>query len=301
MTVPETFSAERRPASRTAFLIRVAAGVFALAAMLSTAAPDARALDDSTYPNWKGQWMRVGTGQGAAWDPTKPGGRGQQAPLTPEYQAIFEENLRDQAAGGQGTDPSYRCIPAAMPRVMIAVQPMEIVITPETTYVMLELFSTLRRVFTDGRNFPKEFEPSYSGYSIGKWEDADGDGRFDTLVVETRGIKTPHSYDSSGIPFHADGEAVIKERIYSDKANPNILHNEVTSIDNALTRPWTVTRSYRRSNNPQPSWAEYICTEDNHHVRIGSENYILSGDGLLMPVRRGQPAPDLRYFKETNR
>ena len=272
-------------------------GAMVLAAVLTMAATGAPAFDETTYPNWKGQWLRAGSGQGAPWDPTKPGGRGQQAPLTPEYQAIFEANLADQAAGGQGTDPSYRCIPAAMPRVMIAVQPMEIVITPTATYVMIELFSTLRRIYTDGRDWPKSFEPSYAGYSIGKWEDTDGDGRNDTLVVETRGIKTPHSYDSSGIPFHQDGEAIIKERIYSDKDNPNVLHNEITTIDNALTRPWTVKRSYRRDARPQPIWSEYICTEDNHHVRIGDENYMVGSDGLLMPVRKGQRPPDLRYFK----
>src|SRR4051812_17980875 len=165
---------------------------------------NAWAWDDALYPDLKGQWRVVGGPM--RFDPSKPWGPGQQAPLTPEYQAIFEANLKDQAAGGQGTDPSYRCIPAAMPRVMIAVQPMEIVVTPSVTYVMLELFSTLRRIYTDGRDFPKEFEPSYSGYSIGKWEDTNGDGNYDTLVVETRRIKVPHTYDSSGIPFHNDGE-----------------------------------------------------------------------------------------------
>ncbi len=272
-------------------------GGLALAAALTIAATGAQAFDESKYPNWKGQWLRTGSGQGAPWDPTKPPGLGQQAPLTPEYQAIYEAGLASQRAGGQGTDPSYQCIPAAMPRIMIAVQPMEIVITPDTTYVMIELFNTLRRIFTDGREFPREFEPSYAGYSVGKWEDTNGDGRFDTLAVETRGIKVPHSYDSSGTPFHKDGAAVIKERIFSDKDNPNILHNEVTTIDNALTRPWTVTRSYRRSANARPVWSEYYCSEDNHHVQIGKENYIVSGDGHLMPVRKGQPAPDLRYFK----
>jgi hypothetical protein len=276
---------------------RSSIGAIALAALVCMATAPVQAFDEAKYPSWKGQWLRVGSGQGAPWDPTKPGGLGQQAPLTPEYQAIFEANLKDQAAGGQGTDPSYRCIPAAMPRVMIAVQPMEIVITPTTTYIMIELFSTLRRVYTDGRDWPKQYEPSYASYAIGKWEDTDNDGRYDTLAIETRGIKTPHSYDSSGIPFHKDGEAVIKERITSDKDNPNILHNEITTIDNALTRPWTVKRSYRRDARPQPIWSEYICNEDNRHVRIGDENYVIGGDGALMPVRKGQPAPDLRYFQ----
>ena len=163
-------------------------GALLSAAVLILAVTGAQAFDEAKYPNWKGQWLRVGSGQGAPWDPSKPWGPAQQAPLIPEYQSIFEANLRDQAAGGQGSDPSYRCIPAAMPRVMIAVQPMEIVVTPPATYIMLELFSTLRRIFTDGREWPQNVEPSYAGYSIGQWEDTDGAGRYDTLAVETRFI-----------------------------------------------------------------------------------------------------------------
>ena len=34
---------------------------------------------------------------------------------------------------------------------------------------------------------------------------------------------------------------------------------------------------------------------------VGKENYFLSGDGLLMPARKDQPAPDLRYFKQTRK
>ena len=75
-----------------------------------------------------------------------------------------------------------------------------------------------------------------------------------------------------------------------------MLRNEITTIDNALTRPWTVTRSYRRERNPK--WVEYVCSEDNHHVVIGNEDYLVSGDGFLMPVKKGQKPPDLRYFDQ---
>ena len=281
-------------------LHRVSTGAIALAVVLGMAVAGAHAFDDAQYPDWKGQWLRaVGVTNGAFWDPSKPGGLKQEAPLTPEYRKIFEGSLADQAAGGQGTDPSWRCIPSGMPRVMLAVQPMEIVVKPEATYMMFEIFSQLRRIFTDGRDWPEQIEPSYAGYSIGKWEDTDGDGRYDTLVVETRSIKGPRSYDGSGLPFHEDNQTVVKERIYSDKANPNLLHADITTFDHALTRPWTVTRSYRReTRRAQPLWSEYICDEDNHHVLIGTENYVISGDGHLMPARKGQAAPDLRYFKE---
>src|SRR6202166_317585 len=72
--------------------------------------------DESRYPNFAGQWQ--GMGRLGVFDQTKPGGRGQQAPLTPEYQAKFEANLADVAKGGFGDDPVYNCIREGMPRAM---------------------------------------------------------------------------------------------------------------------------------------------------------------------------------------
>jgi hypothetical protein len=102
------------------------------------------------------------------------------------------------------------------------------------------------------------------GYSIGKWLDTDGDGRFDTLEVETRNFKGPRTYEPSGIPLHEDNQSIIKERISLDKADRDILHNEITVYNHALTRPWTVDERYRRLHDVL--WYEDNCTEDNHHV-----------------------------------
>ena len=77
--------------------------------------------------------------------------------------------------------------------------------------------------------------------------------------------------------------------------------NEITVIDNALTGPWLVKKRYERTDNPRHNWIEEVCADDNLHVRIGTENYMISADGFLMPVRKGQPPPDLRYFKQTGR
>ena len=82
----------------------------------------------------------------------------------------------------------------------------------------------------------RDVEPAYKGYSIGKWLDTDGDGRYDTLEVETRGMKGPRAYDTTGLPLHTDNKTVVKERIYLDKADRMILWNEITTIDNALDR-----------------------------------------------------------------
>ena len=58
-----------------------------------------------------------------------------------------------------------------------------------------------------------------------------------------------------------------------------------------------MTRDFRRNPNPRPNWKEFICADENPYVTIAKETYFLSADGLLMPMRKGQRPPDLRYFK----
>jgi hypothetical protein len=291
--IPSAGSDQRRTTMR----YRSLTGALTLAAMLTLSIAGARAFDESKFPGWKGQWVQLGGAQNA-WDPAKPPGTSQQAPLTPEYQASFDASAKAQAAGGLVADPTARCVPAGMPRVMMAVEPMEIVITPGVTYFVFGRLNSLRRVYTDGRRFPDEIDPSFTGYSIGQWQDSDGDGRFATLAIETRGIKGPHTYDASGIPFHKDDQAVVTEKLYADKADPNILHDEITTSDHALMRPWTVTRSYRRDpRQSEPEWLEFVCRDDGKQLQIGDQIYMLSPEGLLMPAIKGQKPPNLKYFK----
>jgi hypothetical protein len=276
-----------------------------------------QAADDAKYPNWQGAWARWvqpnsardpgngGTGFTAggqpAFDQTKSWGPGQQAPLTPEYQKVLEDSMADQANGGEGNffDHAVRCMPGGMPLMTIAFTPLEFVVTPHTTYILIGGSEHYRRIFTDGRDWPKGLEATYAGYSIGRWIDEDGDGFYDVLHVETRGpFKGPRAYDATGLPLHFDNQSIFVERIHRDKADPNILHDEITVIDHALTRPWTVDKKYVLVPNPRPNWSESYCTENPTMVAIGGESYFLSGDGLLMPVRKGQAPPDLRYFKK---
>ena len=286
-------------------LYRSLLGAIALAA-LSVSIANAEILDYSKYPNLKGQWSRFivpGLPGQPSFDQTKTWGFGQEAPLTPEYKAVLEASLADQAKGGQGnfTDGS-RCLAYGMPLMMAAFYPQEYVITPETTYILINNADHGRRIYTDGRDWPKEIEPTYQGYSIGKWLDEDGDGRYDILEVETRGpFKGPRVYDATGLPLHRDNQSIFKERIYLDQADPNILHDEITVIDRALTRPWTVDKRYIRNADPQPVWLEYVCNENNAQISVGKDNYYLSADGFVMPARKDQPPPDLRYFKQTQK
>ena len=274
------------------------AAAMVVAALSLTAAA---AQDDPRYPDWSGQWRKAPDGGPPRYDPGKPDGAGQQAPLKDEYRRIHEASMADQAQGGPGLYVmSVKCIPMGMPFQMSIVFPFEFVITPKTTYVLFEIMTSQpRRIYTDGRDWPKDPDPTFTGYSIGKWIDEDGDGRFDVLEVETRHLRVPRLFDQTGIPFHEDGQAVIKERIYADKANPNISHDEITSTDNALTRPWSVKKTYRRE--PKVVWPENNCTEGNNDVVIGSESYLLSADGYLMPVKKDQPPPDLRYFDQSKK
>jgi hypothetical protein len=260
--------------------------------------------EQSKYPNWTGQWITINPrfgGQAIKFDPTKRSGPYQQAPLTAEYQKVLEDSMADQAEGGLGNYPTARCQLGGMPRTMAGTR-QEYIVTPEATYIISGAdMLDLRRVYTDGRDWPKdgEIQPSYLGYSIGRWTDEDGDGIFDVLNVDTRGpFKGPRAYDHSGLPLHFDNQSIFNERFFLDKNDVNLLHDEITVFDHALTRPWSVDKTFRRSPNPRPIWGEQNCNEGNVNVVIGKENYYLSADGLLMPAKKDQPPPDLRYFKQ---
>ena len=277
-------------------LARSSMAALALAAAL--AAP-AQAFDESKYPDFAGQWRKP-NGVNVQWDQTKPLGLAQQAPLKPEFQASLEASLRDQQLGGQGDDARYTCLPNGMPRIMSVIWPIEIVISPKVTYMIFEN-NLPRRIFTDGRSWPTNEEPSFNGYSIGKWTEADANGRYTALEVETRNLKGPRTFESSGIPMHSDNETVVNERISLDKSDPNVLHDVITTYDHALTRPWTVDKRYLRVPQEKVIFYENECSEYNQHVIIGKEGYYLSADGYLMPVKKGQKPPDLRYFKDAQK
>jgi hypothetical protein len=265
-------------------------GFFAVAVSL-LGLGGALALDESKYPDFRGQWDRLGPPGWVAYAGPPP--------YTPEYQAAFETNRADMVKGGAGGVPSQYCFPQGMPMMMNLYDPMEIAITQDITYIMIShVNDAYRRVYTDGRDWPGEDEyvPTYAGYSIGRWVDEDGDGKFDVLEIETRKLLTPRVFDASGLPLHKDGQSVIKERIYLDKTDKEIIYDEITVHDNSLTRPWTTLKKAQRIAREKPVWRTAVCAENNTRVKIEDEDYFLSAEGKLMPTRKDQPPPDLRYF-----
>jgi hypothetical protein len=105
----------------------------------------AQAPDQSEYPDLSGQWNRIGPNR---WETGS-----QKAPLTPKYRTVYEANLARQAAGRQGDMRPWACIPQSMPMMMNLYDPMEILVTPKTTYILIShVNDSYRRIYTDGRD-----------------------------------------------------------------------------------------------------------------------------------------------------
>jgi hypothetical protein len=82
------------------------------------------------------------------------------------YKRFF---LHSFAHGGQGGWSTGSCLPPGMPAMMTLYRPMEIVVMPEITYILIDhAINSHRRIHTDGRSWPADVEPSFDGYSIGK-------------------------------------------------------------------------------------------------------------------------------------
>lgn len=268
----------------------------ALAAALLATSAIAQVVDFGKYPDFKGQWDRTGP-------PNNWIQLGGQPPLTPEYQKVWDESRADQRAGKPGNWPSTFCLPEGMPAMMNLYNPMEIIVTPETTYILMSHNNDVyRRIYTDGRDWPADPPRTLVGYSIGRWVDETGDGRYTALEVETRYLRGPRAYEASGIPFHDDNETVIKERFYLDKTNRDTLIDEITVFDHALTRPYTKIQKAVRKKDPHPVWLLETCPEDNIWLKIGDEAYVINvTDGKLMPAYKDQPPPDLSFFGRSRR
>ncbi len=265
-------------------ITQVAATAFSTLAVLASinmqvavAAPSA-----ATYPDWSGQWERIGS---LNWPPEGYEKAG-PAPLTAEYQAIYEHNLELRKNGILAGDPPATCLPPGMPRMMKMSFPMEIIITPVITYIYADWESQIRRVYTDGRAWPDYILPEFNGYSLGEWHDENNDGVYDMLSVVTRGIKGPRSIDSTGVVLHENNETEVLEeiRLIDDKT----MENKITTIDDAFTGPWVINQQYSRVTE-DIIWVEYVCAEGNRHIQLGDEWYFLNDEeGILEPTRAGQ-------------
>jgi hypothetical protein len=106
-----------------------------------------------------------------------PGGGGQGPgdnfpPLTPWGQAKYDASkpgYGPRAAPG-GNDPILKCDPIGFPRILFTIWPFETIHIPGRILMFFEGQHTTRQIWMDGRKLPADPEPTWYGYSVGKWD-----------------------------------------------------------------------------------------------------------------------------------
>ena len=167
-------------------------------------------------------------------------------PLQPWAEAKFK------AADVTKNDPNLSCLPEGVPRVMFIPLPMEIIQIPGRVLIRQEAWNQFREIFTDGRQHPKDLDPTFMGHSTGKYEG-------DALVVDTVGFNERTWLDHVGLP-HSDALHVV-ERIR--RVDHNTLQDDFTIDDpKAFTKTWTAQQTY----NLKPGWeiAEFVCENNKY-------------------------------------
>jgi hypothetical protein len=199
-------------------------------------------------PDWGGVWVLEPLRGAPPTPPPEPKG-----PYRDRYLA-----LKAQADANHGEFPrvnSSYCAPPGIPyQLGLAQYPIEFLFTPGRVTVLLEAWTQVRRIFTDGRGHPDDLEASFYGHSTAHWEG-------DALVVDTVGLK-PGTLISPGMG-HSDKER-IAERIHLSPTDADLLMDEVVITDpDALEKPWSTTYRYRRHRE----WEllEFACAENDRN------------------------------------
>ena len=217
--------------------------------------------------DFTGVWERAGVGSGGNPVFGTPPARGNRGPtpqggaapaargaaagpsFTPQYEAM-------RAAAARGPQPednsTANCLPPGMPGIMGQPYPMEFLLTPGKVTIVIEAYTQVRHIYTDGRTLPQDPDPKFFGTSIGHWE-------ADTLVAETAGFND-HVQVARGVP-HSDKMKIVERFRLTDSDTMTI---EMTITDPVvLTKPYTTVSTLRRHRN----WtiSEYICEENNRN------------------------------------
>ncbi|HEX5229704.1 MAG TPA: hypothetical protein VFW44_18455 [Bryobacteraceae bacterium] len=175
----------------------------------------------------------------------------EQVPMQPWAAALTKDRMTGAHAGEES---DANCLPQGVPKINVTPVPFKIVEEPGEVIILYEAFGIYRQIFTDGRALPKDPNPAWMGYSVGKWEK-------DSLVVTTSGFNGKAWLDQAGHPQTDD--AVVTERF----RRPDFGHLtiEVTINDpKAYTRPWTVTEGMNFLADTE--LLEFICNENNRDI-----------------------------------
>jgi hypothetical protein len=240
----------------------------------------AKAVAPKHVPDWSGLWTRTNSPAGFSFDPKQPppveAGH-VTAELTPKYQALYEQKLRDVAAGKE-YDPLSDCLPSGFPRWLTEPFLREAIVTPRETWWIQEQQNEIRRIYTDGRGHVPEDEafPLWDGDSIGFW-----DGN--TLVVHTIRVK-PTEYNRQQ-PDYSDQLSSVERIRLTDHNN---MEDDITVWDpESLKKPWHVIEHWKRVTTPGLRIDTWSCEENS--------NVSKNADGttqLILPGEPGYKDPD---------
>jgi hypothetical protein len=166
------------------------------------------------------------------------------------FQPWAAELYKARGANSFRDNPMLQCLPAGVPRLNAYTHPQKIVQTPELVVMLYESMTLFRQIFMDGRELPKDPQPTWFGYSVGKWEG-------DTLVVHTTGFNDKTWLDGSGHP-HSEAMHLVERFTRRDVGHMDV---QVTIDDpKAYTKPLTYTQRQRLL--PDTELIEYICNEN---------------------------------------
>jgi hypothetical protein len=175
-------------------------------------------------------------------------------PLTPWGQAKLDATVPfagPRAHPGKENNPSLRCVPEAVPKSLVLPNPFEIVQIPGRVFMFFEEFHLWRTIWADGRPLPTDPDPSYLGYSVGKWEG-------DTFVVDTIGFNDIPWVDSYGDPRSEKMHLTERyRRLDHDRLELQIIMDDPKSYNGTWT---SAPRLYKF----EAGWelGEFFCVAD---------------------------------------
>jgi hypothetical protein len=169
-----------------------------------------------------------------------------------------EALTRDRSSGVHSAEESdANCLPPGVPKISATPNPFKIIQEPNLIVILYETFGIFRQVFLDGRELQRDPNPTWSGYSTGKWEG-------DTLVVNTVGFNGKTWLDKIGHPVTETLRVTERFR------RPDFGHLEIkVTIDDPKTfsKPWTVTEGMELLTDTE--LMETVCDneKDIQHMR----------------------------------
>jgi hypothetical protein len=193
-------------------------------------------------PDITGVWQPSGVGVGNIARDLKNG----EVSFTPWAAGVYKERQDTQGKH----DPQAYCVLSGTPREDFVPYPFKILYSQGMVVILYEALHSYRQIFMDGRPLPKDPQPTWMGYSVGRW---DGD----TLVVETAGFVEGGWIDNGGHPSTETTHVTERFR-RKDFGHMDI---SVTIEDpKAYTKPWTVVDNL--TLQPDLELIEYVCSEN---------------------------------------